>query len=813
MEIMERARGSGKWKRRLLLGSAIVLGCALLSEILAGRAMRREKIRRNAQYDRPPTLLFIAPDRLHLAPVDAPDTFRVAVVGDSIARGLGVFHGDSFGVRLERLLNLNPDAPPATVALHTESATSTQTQWPLISRAIDEDPRVLILIIGLNDTRNVGRPDEIQRWEAEADVWKPPAAAARLLGHSRTFTWVLATWQGYQIRRNLAGHAQRFFEPSYSGWRRFRESIATYRDACGENGIVLMAAVLPVMDFLDDYPFEFAHRQFRDCLRELEVPHVDLLADYQGRDPDRMMAVPGQDAHLSEIAHRIAAEAIFEFLIGSGAVGEEFVPVHMNCSREDFLSRCRSRAGPWQDLARPLAPPQMRYDDALRAFVGARTRVVWCRATESPGASREACQIVGLDTDDGRGERVILPETDRFRRPLISSDGKRVVFTRCSTRTIEYAAWDGARHERLGTGFAADVWRDPQTGFEWVYAVRGADTNAAQDVGMLVRFRLDQPQVRETIWTQTMVAADGFQLSADGTHASAFCPAPMAGVIDFTDRCWGSVCGGDGVALAPDDSYLLAILRETGRGLAMFPRGRRLQRTIWLSYAPAVFGHEVRSPRWSNDPRFLVFSGPHADGGTAGREATRREESDIHMGCFAPGFRDMDRWLRVTRNEREDREPDAWVDPDSQPRVWARAPSVSAPVAPSPPARQRGASLVVQARLDSTVEAPMPASIRPYKRAMVVYGYAIDRIEEGEAPPGNRVAVAHWAVLEGKPVVLNRKVGESFRMRLERYADHPELDGERQIVDPGMMDLPLYIETGSVADGKGDADTNAPVRP
>ena len=128
----------------------------------------------------------------------------------------------------------------------------------------------------------------------------------------------------------------------------------------------------------------------------------------------------------------------------------------------------------------------------------------------------------------------------------------------------------------------------------------------------------------------------------------------------------------------------------------------------------------------------------------------------------------------------------------------------AAPREPSPPLRETpGAPLVVHARLICTVAAPSPASIKPYKQAMVVYGYRIERVEEGAAPPSDQIAVAHWAVREEKPVVLNRRVGDSCRMRLDKYADHPEWEGERQIIDERMLEWPLYIEVEN-------APTNSP---
>jgi hypothetical protein len=39
-----------------------------------------------------------------------------------------------------------------------------------------------------------------------------------------------------------------------------------------------------------------------------------------------------------------------------------------------------------------------------------------------------------------------------------------------------------------------------------------------------------------------------------------------------------------------------------------------------------------------------------------------------------------------------------------------------------------------------------------------------------------------------------REKGKTYRMVLERYDDHPELEGERLIMDSDEFKLPLYYE-------------------
>src|SRR5687767_13038006 len=66
----------------------------------------------------------------------------------------------------------------------------------------------------------------------------------------------------------------------------------------------------------------------------------------------------------------------------------------------------------------------------LRAFTGAHTRVVWVQQDgKDPEAVGDGLVLMGFDSDDGRGERVILGERGSYVKPLITPDGRRIVYS------------------------------------------------------------------------------------------------------------------------------------------------------------------------------------------------------------------------------------------------------------------------------------------------------------------------------------------------------------------------------------------------
>lgn len=100
-------------------------------------------------------------------------------------------------------------------------------------------------------------------------------------------------------------------------------------------------------------------------------------------------------------------------------------------------------------------------------------------------------------------------------------------------------------------------------------------------------------------------------------------------------------------------------------------------------------------------------------------------------------------------------------------------------------------ALVVEGTLLETTEIPSPDSIGAYRRALVVNTYSLDRLVEGEYA-GDRILVAEWAILDREVVKAYRNSPETERLMLEKFDDHPELEGERQMMDIFEPDLEMY---------------------
>ncbi len=101
-------------------------------------------------------------------------------------------------------------------------------------------------------------------------------------------------------------------------------------------------------------------------------------------------------------------------------------------------------------------------------------------------------------------------------------------------------------------------------------------------------------------------------------------------------------------------------------------------------------------------------------------------------------------------------------------------------------------------RLIEASSVPSPDALGAYRRALVVNRYQI----EGRLQGGYRekeILVAQWAVLDRRvlPETKEFTVGNTTEMRVEKFDQHPELEGERLMMDMFDPDLELYYQVGS----------------
>ena len=328
-------------------------------------------------------------------------------------------------------------------------------------------------------------------------------------------------------------------------------------------------------------------------------------------------------------------------------------------------------------LATWLVHPAARNPDGpdmakqLREFTGGPARLTWLRQVDGAGndpfCDGDRLVLMGLDTEDGRGARQIVKTVANYHRPMLTPDGRQVVFSRQSTREAFAVDWKGGKPRRIGAGYAAAVWRDPDTGITWVYlADNGKEGKARNHAQTLHRVQLDNPAIRELVWNTEKFTFNSLQFSADGTRFCGQFPHPRAGFADLVHRTWTHLGRGCWTSLAPDNSYLVWIFDLPHRNLLFHDPTAGTAWSVPINAAPGMDGFEVYHPRWSNRRAFFALTGPYAIGpmgqNLIGAGGPRVE---IVVGRFAPDLKSVENWLQITHDDRGDFYPDLWIAPET----------------------------------------------------------------------------------------------------------------------------------------------------
>lgn len=303
----------------------------LLATETAVRIYLRMSVPPPAWSDRPK--FYFAPDDSRTLqdyvynPVKAPGTFRIAVVGDSYSFAPYMQFTDTFPKKLETMLRVNRHEPPAEVINYGVPAYSTSHEVAVVQRALKEQADLILLQITLNDPElkpyrptGIGANDRDRfgdlaprGWQKTVfRYWKTAEIVVRRLHNTRTH-------QAY------ADYFNDLFEKKKT-WRNFNESLRQIVQLSRDAKVPVAAVVFPLFGLpLDQrYPFHGIHQKTAGLLNELEVPNVDLYKLYEGIPLDRLQVIPIKDRHPNEIAHRMAAEEIYLWLLRVKLIPDAF---------------------------------------------------------------------------------------------------------------------------------------------------------------------------------------------------------------------------------------------------------------------------------------------------------------------------------------------------------------------------------------------------------------------------------------------------------------------------------------------------------
>ncbi|PTY04177.1 hypothetical protein DB346_05170 [Verrucomicrobia bacterium LW23] len=315
----------------------------------------------------------------------------------------------------------------------------------------------------------------------------------------------------------------------------------------------------------------------------------------------------------------------------------------------------------------------------VRQLTGAPTRAVWIQdagETACVMSERPTLRLIGFDSEDGKGERAIVPDIRRYAKPLLSADGQRVFFGDKEAGTVCVVGFDGKGFRTLVSNASFDdVWTDPRTGVEWVYATV-KEKRGAEEIPVVRRFRVDKPEVSELVWDKMPISQ--FMLSGDGRLASGGGDGGNSpqGVLTLPNGTFTQRAGGCWPSMSPDTSHRMWVFTGSHRSIHFFTptnkSGTAYNEGIRFDQTPGITlkgREEVYHPRWSNNIRFFAVTSPLSEWSYKAEAKIPNnvaENVEIYLGKFAPDMKTVERFVPISANKRGDYWPDVWIKPSDE---------------------------------------------------------------------------------------------------------------------------------------------------
>ncbi len=243
-------------------------------------------------------------------------TFRVLVVGDSVTWGSGVHAEDAYPARLvRRLRGLNAERR-IDVVNWSKTGWNTNRQWrSLVDRLDLIEPDLLILGYSINDAE----PDRIDL-DRRTDLGRRrprSVPGSWLLDHSHLFHLVHARLENTRQRRAADAYYFGLYDEAAPGRQRQLEALDEWTSEMRRRDVPMALVIFPMFETqLDsDYPYTELHTRTAELGEEMGLDVLDLLPRYSGVDARRLAVEPFTDSHPHELAHRIAADVLFDWLL------------------------------------------------------------------------------------------------------------------------------------------------------------------------------------------------------------------------------------------------------------------------------------------------------------------------------------------------------------------------------------------------------------------------------------------------------------------------------------------------------------------
>jgi len=142
-----------------------------------------------------------------------------------------------------------------------------------------------------------------------------PRRDSWMASQSKVFRYVEKTWQSRRAYRKTIEYFSggETADQRRKSWSEFEKYVTLTKEAVEDVDAEYLLVIFPWLYELDDYPLRHVHSRILAFARALDVPMLDLLDTFEGMN-DEALRVDEVDSHPNAAAHRIAANALRDFI-------------------------------------------------------------------------------------------------------------------------------------------------------------------------------------------------------------------------------------------------------------------------------------------------------------------------------------------------------------------------------------------------------------------------------------------------------------------------------------------------------------------
>jgi lysophospholipase L1-like esterase len=305
---------------------------ALRYELAPGSSDGRSKINTHGMRDRE-------------YPLDKPPgTFRIAVIGDSIAFGNSISESSTFSTQLEALFAkyFRESGEPIVEVLNfgVTGYSISQVVETLRSRALAFDPDLVVYAYALNDPQEYSlEMDQLLAQLTEAEErylvldgpknflqrWRLYRLTRYLLNQGSAGRRAAPVWHedDPQFLALREGRFAEYFAEIHTApetWQPIESGLDELERLAEQHDFGVHAIVFPLLTDLERYPISEVHAQLRNAFAAHSIPALDLLDEFACFASTRGAKLAADALHPNKTGHALTAVALLRHLLATNAV-------------------------------------------------------------------------------------------------------------------------------------------------------------------------------------------------------------------------------------------------------------------------------------------------------------------------------------------------------------------------------------------------------------------------------------------------------------------------------------------------------------